>query len=860
MPPSRVNPLQRRAPRELKGKPFTPLRWMAVGLVLSVIRLAAVGAPILFNVTNTSPVEGNPVWVTAAVTDVVSVTSVTLVYSLNAAPLQTNTVFLETMATNSGGISPWTGTGADNAWIVSCSGTNNPFSQITNSNVGGNPCVLQFAKGTATLSDSLITTAGDINATGSAAFVEFYLKTANLSSGTGWTFQLDAGTGFGTRLSDVTGSNHSWQLYHYDLPPGERVPNLTLRFQFAGGANTNKIFLDQISVVTVTGGSPWTNVAMADDGLHGDGAAGDGIYGGLIPGFPAGATVNYFVTAADLAGGAATNPAAAPSATLSYTVAPTVSYDLMLGRPTDSSIAVNVLANRDLQIYFQYGLQSGMYTGQTATRTLSQGVPLALALDSLQNHQRYYYRLSYSTNSGATFSAGTEHSFMTQRARGGTFTFDIDADPHYGDYGTGGGGVADAVWKQTYTNILADQPDFLVDLGDTFMGEKLCNYYGITNALSQASLQFDCADARSRFFSILGHSVSLFLANGNHDPELGWMLTNSAPQANPAVWAAAAREQYYACPVPGGFYSGATNVDYYQQQPRDGYYAFEWGDALFVMLDPFWYSYQAGTKSSDPWGWTLGANQYFWLKTTLESSSAKYKFVFAHHLIGGSWDTAGRGGLEFSPYFEWGGLNTNGTPGFAAHRPGWPMPIRDLLLTNHVQAFFHGHDHLYCKQDYYANGRTNGAPDLIYQEVPQPSHYPYDSYSYASGTNSGYNYQSGVFFGSSGHLRVTVSPAKATVDYVRSYAPGYPPANPGAGITNRMVSYRYDIPAAPVLSAAIATNNLVLQWSAQSGFNYFVQWSSDLMSWSNVSVGPTNTWTETNPLIATPQKFYRLMW
>ena len=797
---------------------------------------------------------------TAAVADAVSLTSVTLAYSLNATPLQTNTVFLETMATNSAGISPWTGTGADNVWIVSYAGTNNPFSQITNSNVGGNPCVLQFARGTVTLSDSLITTASGINATGNAAAVDFYLKTANLSSGTGWAFQLDAGAGFVTRLSEVTGNSHSWQLYHYDLLPGERVPNLTLRFQFAGGASTNKIFLDQISVVAVTGGGLWTNVVMADDGLHGDGAAGDGVYGGQIPGFPAGSTVSYYLAATDVNGLATTNPVAAPAATFNYTVAPAVSYDLMIGRPTDSSIAVNVLANQNLQAYLQYGPQPGSYNGQTSTNLVLSAVPTVLTIASLQANQRYYYRLCYSTNSGASYSAGTEHTFVTQRARGSTFTFDIDADPHYGDYGTGGGGVVDAVWKQTYTNILADQPDFLVDLGDTFMGEKLFNYYGITNALSQSSLQADCADARSRFFSILGHSVSLFLANGNHDPELGWMLTNSAPQANPAVWGAGARELYYACPVPGGFYSGATNRDYYQQQPRDGYYAFEWGDALFVMLDPFWYSYQGGTKSSDPWGWTLGTNQYFWLKTTLETSSAKYKFVFAHHLIGGSWDTAARGGVEFSPYFEWGGLNTNGTPGFAAHRPGWPMPIRDLLLTNHVQAFFHGHDHLYCKQDYYANGQTNGAPDLIYQEVPQPSHYPYDSYAYASGTNFGYNYQSGVFFGSSGHLRVTVSPAKATVDYVRSYAPAYPPASPGPGVTNGMVSYRYDIPGVPLLSGAIATNNMVLQWSAQSGLNYFVQWSANLLTWSNVPVGQTNAWTDTNPVNAASKRFYRLMW
>ena len=49
-------------------------------------------------------------------------------------------VFLETMATNASGINPWTGSGCDNPWTVGYNGTN-PFSQVTNSNYGGNPCV-----------------------------------------------------------------------------------------------------------------------------------------------------------------------------------------------------------------------------------------------------------------------------------------------------------------------------------------------------------------------------------------------------------------------------------------------------------------------------------------------------------------------------------------------------------------------------------------------------------------------------------------------------------------------------------------------------------------------------------------------
>lgn len=58
-------------------------------------------------------------------------------------------------------------------------------------------------------------------------------------------------------------------------------------------------------------------------------------------------------------------------------------------------------------------------------------------------------------------------------------------------------------------------------------------------------------------------------------------------------------------------------------------------DALFVVLDPFWFTpKQRGP--GDNWKRTLGAEQYQWLKRTLAASRAKFKFVFIHHLVGGA--------------------------------------------------------------------------------------------------------------------------------------------------------------------------------------------------------------------------------
>ena len=54
------------------------------------------------------------------------------------------------------------------------------------------------------------------------------------------------------------------------------------------------------------------------------------------------------------------------------------------------------------------------------------------------------------------------------------------------------------------------------------------------------------------------------------------------------------------------------------------------GDALFVVLDPYWYTTTkphhggVGVGSGDRWDRTLGREQYDWLRDTLASSSAGY--------------------------------------------------------------------------------------------------------------------------------------------------------------------------------------------------------------------------------------------
>ncbi|MBT7059158.1 MAG: DUF1566 domain-containing protein [Lentisphaerae bacterium] len=263
------------------------------------------------------PTAADPVWVTSTITDDGTVAEATLHYSTgNGGAGGETSVFSETMT--AAAAKPWTGNGADNPWTVTGS---QYVEQRIQSNYGdGNPCGVEFHVGTADLTGTMITTTTTIDASGTSGTVEFWLCAAGLDGTDGWTFQLDVGGGFVTRLSELTGSNHQWQSYRYDLNPDELVAGLKMRFQFRGGGADERVDLDSIVVTVISEGSAQA-VTMLDDGQHGDGAVGDGVYGGQIPALSGGTAVHYYVSATDDEGNGATDPAGAPAETHSYTVA-----------------------------------------------------------------------------------------------------------------------------------------------------------------------------------------------------------------------------------------------------------------------------------------------------------------------------------------------------------------------------------------------------------------------------------------------------------------------------------------------------------------------------------------------------------
>ncbi len=446
----------------------------------------------------------------------------------------------------------------------------------------------------------------------------------------------------------------------------------------------------------------------------------------------------------------------------------------ILGRPTGHSITVSVLSPDDLDIYFEYGVKSGSYTGKTSAAKVKAGMPLEVLLDGLQPNTRYYYRLCSRPPATGTYSAGPEYSFETQRAPGSTFTFGVQGDSHPERPNKM---FNPELYVRTMRNVEQDRPDFYITLGDDFSVDPLYNRDNL-NPVSVAQLYIN----QRRFLGLMANSTALFLVNGNHEQAAAIHL-NGTPD-NPAIYAGKARNLYYPLPAPGNFYSGDTEEVEFLGLRRD-YYAWTWGDALFVTIDPYWHSpvlvdapigggegqqdglggRQGGQKgpkkgakkagpdgarNHDGWAITMGNAQYHWLEKTLTESKARYKFVFTHHVSG-----TGRGGIEVSDLWEWGGRNRAGEWEFEQKRSGWAMPVHQLMVKQGVTIFFQGHDHLFARQE---------RDGVVYQETPNPADDGYNIFNKDA-------YRSGDILPNSGYLRVTVSPAGVRVDYIRAYLP-----------------------------------------------------------------------------------------
>jgi hypothetical protein len=500
---------------------------------------------------------------------------------------------------------------------------------------------------------------------------------------------------------------------------------------------------------------------------------------------------------------------------------------VILGRPTSSSISVSILPIDSLSsvqiTYASHEDDLGQEAGsETAALDINACEAEVIELTGLAADTQYYYQVSYTDTAGDQVSDVGQ--FHTARAAGQSFSFAIHADPHVGslfrfdtrhaDHEQQNENANEDMYAVTLSNTLASGADFLIDLGDTFMTEKnegrglYQSQYEAYDAdptpadirdypMTEQEVIGDYAYLRS-LFAQAAHSLPLFLTVGNHEIEVEKYVGSSG--YTPAIWGNNARKTLFPVPTAcdhesfqnNGFYLGETNADanlsdnLVGNNCHDSYYAWQWGDALFIVLDPMWQDAGLGNSAPQAWGKSLGSSQYDWLMQTLEDNTdVPFKFVFMHNLVGGFRNDNGseRAGALLANYYEWGGctekwdelypalseaelsalvhpedfdVDNSCTSEFGLYRPGWDRPIQDILLDHNVQIVFNGHDHLYVREQH-----PNG---LVYQTVPQPS-ISGDQVDRAIDRAEGYNYDptgrvptvDTVVESSSGFLLVTVN-------------------------------------------------------------------------------------------------------
>jgi hypothetical protein len=227
---------------------------------------------------------------------------------------------------------------------------------------------------------------------------------------------------------------------------------------------------------------------------------------------------------------------------------------ILLGAPSANSVKLKLLsADQKGTVSISYGPTSSSSVQKTSTFSLLPGEPLELTLSGLDADTPFTYKLQFAADGTSATESGP-YTFVTARGSDRSFTFTVQADSHLDENSD-----LDQ-YRRTLSNVLADKPDFHLDLGDTFMTEKHSDPF---TALVQMAADLVTVKRRYAYeranFGAISHSVPLYLVNGNHDGELGWLLNGTTQ--NLAIWATQARPQFFMNPSPGTFYSGDSGAD-----------------------------------------------------------------------------------------------------------------------------------------------------------------------------------------------------------------------------------------------------------------------------------------------------------
>lgn len=313
----------------------------------------------------------------------------------------------------------------------------------------------------------------------------------------------------------------------------------------------------------------------------------------------------------------------------------------------------------------------------------------------------------------------------TQRPPDDThFVFALVTDTHIAPRSVAPGEL-DAVDDQERTllaigpKMRTQNPDFIINLGD-MLDFHLFGFNVPPPDGSWTRLAY--LNYRRLLQNALGNAAH-FPVIGNWDGENGDFSEEEIARS---------REQrllYVPGPMPTTYPEGGSE--------HQDYYAFTWGDALFVVLNVMTYTPTSHLLSTHPGevdDWTLGDAQLSWFMETLQGATSKWRFVLIHHAVGGA------AGDETNAAY--------GRGGGQAARVGEQALVHQLMLDHGVQIFFYGHDHVF----------TDMVVDDIHYTLPGSAGAPWKFTTAETGYTE--------YWPDSGYARVEVSDDSVQVHFI----------------------------------------------------------------------------------------------
>jgi 3',5'-cyclic AMP phosphodiesterase CpdA len=346
-------------------------------------------------------------------------------------------------------------------------------------------------------------------------------------------------------------------------------------------------------------------------------------------------------------------------------------------------------------------------------------------IEGLEPGSRYEYLIvETDTEEELTLGVGIA---TTARQPGSSFSFAMVSDTHIGADLAFSNQGDEVTLSGISREIATASPDLVVNLGDILDFHE----YGFVEPPPDASITRNAyRNYRATFGSTLSYAAHYGVLGG-------WDSENGCDTPEEIDRSRQERLRYMPGPKPETYLEGGS--------PFEDYYAFTWGDALFVMLNVFTYTpgcHQLSTYPGLRDDWTLGDAQLAWLRSTLEGATAKWKFLMIHHPVGGD-----AGNPELDPVNA--EVNSAyGRGGGRAARVGEQEIVHELMREFGVQAFFYGHDHVF----------TDMTVDDIHYSLPGSA----GAIWFFTEAETGYS----EFWSTSGWAKVDVTPNNVHVQFL----------------------------------------------------------------------------------------------